>query len=714
MRGPRGHRVVAFLVGLLVVVGGLAAFEGGASAAAYNGPWSVTMSRESSGANLQFDDTNAVLTNSSTSSLVKLDVSGGPTGSSFDLEFQAPTKTTMAAGWYPDAQRYPFQEAGRPGMSVTVGSSGCNEVTGSFEVRDIAWSSGTLTKLWLLYEHHCEGGERADFGEIRFGMPAASTDVEPHAVHWPDTYPAAQSKVVPVLVRQRGTSVGSVSAVALEGAHRQDFTIRSDECTGRSLDEGQSCLVNVRFAPQSPGPRTALLRITTSTGTLRVPLDGYGIPGTTDWSMQSDSGDYIGGGRTYHYTTATDLVNFLGSRTRVSGSVDAANGESWGGTFVPAQGDILVQGSTYPNAHRYPFNGTGAGMDVDGEGRGCNKLVGDFTVNQVGFTGTGALDRLDLTFEQHCEEQTPALHGRLRYRARADYTAPARVTNATATRTSSTTAHLAWTNPADADRAATVVRYMPDTSAPPTNPTVGNLAYTGNGSSVDLSGLTAGRAYSVGIFTYDSTGNVSSARVVTVTGSYAPVLTFTASPTTLTYGAAVTMSGRLTDPAGAAVASARVHVQYRSIGTTTWKTLVSGTTSSTGQITTSIKPSGTRDFRLLADAVGQLPSVTSPVRRVNVAPKITAALAGKSSILLGQTATVTGSLAPSHPGHAVLLQAYYSGAWHTVKSATLSSSSTYSVSYTPTSKGARTFRVYHSADTDHLAGVSPNLTLTVG
>ena len=540
MREARGHRVVAFLVGLVVVVGGLAAFEGGASAAAYSGPWSVTMSREAGGANLQFDDTNAVLTNSSTSSLVKLSVSGGANGSSFDLEFQAPNEATMAAGWYPDAQRYPFQDAGRPGMSVTVGSSGCNEVTGSFEVREVAWSSGKLTKLWLLYEHHCEGGEKADFGEIRFGMPTASVDVEPHAVHWPDTYPAAQSTVVPVLVRQRGTSVGSISAVALEGAHPQDFAIRSDECTGQSLDEGQSCLVNVRFAPRSPGPRTAVLRITTNTGALRVPLDGYGIPGTTDWSMQSDSGDYIGGGRTYHYTTATDLVTFAGSRTRVSGGVDAANGESWGGTFVPAQGDILVQGNTYPNAHRYLFSGTGAGMDVDGEGRGCNKLVGDFTVDQVGFTSTGALDRLDLTFEQHCEEQTPALHGRLRYRARADYTAPARVTNATATRTSNTTAHLTWANPADADRAGTVVRYLPDTTAPPTNPTVGNLAYTGNGTSVDLSGLTAGRTYSVGIFTYDATGNVSAARVVTVTGSYVPTLSFTTSATTLTYGAAVT------------------------------------------------------------------------------------------------------------------------------------------------------------------------------
>ncbi|MGW0230859.1 fibronectin type III domain-containing protein [Actinopolymorpha singaporensis] len=693
---------------MLVVAGGLAVFEGGASAAAYSGPWSVTLSREGSGANLVFDETNAVLTNSSTSNLVNLDVSGG--GSSYDFEFQAPDKAAMAAGWYPDAQRYPFQEAGRPGMSV---AGGCNEVTGSFEVRDIAWSSGTLTKLWLLYEHHCEGGEKADFGEIRFGMPTASTDVEPHALHWPDTYPGGQSKVVPVLVRQRGTSAGSVSAVALEGANPQDFAIRTDECTGQTLDEGQSCLVNVRFAPQAPGPRTAVLRITTNARTIRVPLDGLGVAGTTDWSMQSDSGDYIGGGKTYHYTTDTDIVAFSGSRTLVSGGVDAANGDSWGATFVPAQGDILVQGNTYPDAHRYPFNGTGAGMNVSGEGRGCNKLVGDFTVDQVGFTSTGTLDRLDLTFEQHCEEGTPALHGRLRYRARADYTAPARVTNATATRTSGTTAHLTWSNPADADRAGTVVRYLPDTSAPPTDPTAGHLAYTGNGTSVDLSGLASGRTYSVGIFTYDSTGNVSSARVVTIPGSYAPTLSFTTSATSLTYGGAVTMSGRLTDPQGGALPSIPVHVQYRSLGSSAWKTLVSGTTSSTGQITASIKPSATRDFRLLSDASEQYASATSPVVRVNVAQKVTAA-SDKSSILLGQTLTITGSVAPSHAGGTVLLQAYYSGAWHTVKSATLSSSSTYSVSYKPSSKGSKPFRVYRSADTDHLANVSPSLTVTVG
>ncbi|MGW5362965.1 hypothetical protein [Actinopolymorpha pittospori] len=50
------------------------------------------------------------------------------------------------------------------------------------------------------------------------------------------------------------------------------------------------------------------------------------------------------------------------------------------------------------------------------------------------------------------------------------------------------------------------------------------------------------------------------------------------------------MSGRRTDPQGAALPSKPVHVQYRSIGSTGWKTSVSGATWSAGQITTSTSP----------------------------------------------------------------------------------------------------------------------------
>ena len=46
-------------------------------------------------------------------------------------------------------------------------------------------------------------------------------------------------------------------------------------------------------------------------------------------------------------------------------SVDGANGDWWYLDFVPSDGDILAPG-TYADATRYPFNGTGPGLDVYG------------------------------------------------------------------------------------------------------------------------------------------------------------------------------------------------------------------------------------------------------------------------------------------------------------------------------------------------------------
>jgi hypothetical protein len=702
---------------VLAVVAGLVFVNVSAHAqATFTGPWSITMVSESGdwiggGAERFFDDANGALQVAEGGWAVYLQASGGTYGESFSLTFQAGGGRVLSPGWYPDAQRAGFQAAGRPGMDISGEGRGCNQIAGNFEVRDIAWSpTGTLQRLWLIYEQHCEGGIRALFGEIRIGMIVGAADVESDAVRWPEIHPGAQGEAVPVRVRQIGASVVGVSGVTLGGAHPQDFTIRSDGCTGRILGEGDACLVYVRFAPKSPGPRSAVLRLATDATTFQVGLDGYGVPGVTDWQMTSDPGDYIGGGQTYLYTSAVDTIGYSGAAQYVSGGVDAANGDWWGASFVPAQGDVLVEGATYPDAHRYPFNGSGPGMDVSGNGRGCNTLVGTFTVNQIGFSSAnGALDRLDLNFEQHCEGATPALRGRLRYRARADVTPPAQATEVTAARTSDTSAHLSWVNPSDGDYAATVVRYLPGAQAPGLA-TVGRLAYTGRGTAVDVSGLSAGRAYAFAVFTYDSTGNVSRARVVIVQGSARQKITV--APTTITYGSSASVKGILTDLDGVPLAGRTTRLQSRPPGTATWTTVRTLTTASTGTVSTSVKPAANREYRLISDATSAYAAAPSAAVLVKVRQKVTAALSA-SSITLGQTVTIKGSVAPNHAGQSVILQRYYSGAWHTVKTATLTSTSTYSFSYRPGSTGTRTLRVYRPADADHAAGTSPTMKLTI-
>jgi hypothetical protein len=168
--------------------------------------------------------------------------------------------------------------------------------------------------------------------------------------------------------------------------------------------------------------REAWLRVADSAGGVTdVPLEAFAYGGTTGLTMQSDAGDWVGHGQSYSYGP-TSSYGISGSRSGVHVSVDGVNGDWWYLDFVPSSGDILAPG-TYDGATRYPFNGTGAGMSIDGNGAGCNELDGSFTVNELTFSD-GAVRTMSLAFVQHCEHATPALHGTISFRA-GDRTPPA-------------------------------------------------------------------------------------------------------------------------------------------------------------------------------------------------------------------------------------------------------------------------------------------------
>jgi HYDIN/CFA65/VesB-like, Ig-like domain len=74
--------------------------------------------------------------------------------------------------------------------------------------------------------------------------------------------------------------LGDASSFSLQRG--QDF------CTGSTIAAGDSCHVNVLFGPlSSPGPKTATLELTDTTGTVDVPLTGTGFSGTLSVNQSS-------------------------------------------------------------------------------------------------------------------------------------------------------------------------------------------------------------------------------------------------------------------------------------------------------------------------------------------------------------------------------------------------------------------------------------------
>lgn len=123
---------------------------------------------------------------------------------------------------------------------------------------------------------------------ITYGLPVASPSTQSLTFDsQPQSTVSASQKVV--LTDTGGASL-RVSGLTFSGPDAGDFLVSSNDCEGDELDPGVSCEVNVAFAPQAQGPRTAALDIETTdpnspatvalTGTGgQLPQGPQGVPG---------------------------------------------------------------------------------------------------------------------------------------------------------------------------------------------------------------------------------------------------------------------------------------------------------------------------------------------------------------------------------------------------------------------------------------------------
>jgi hypothetical protein len=134
----------------------------------------------------------------------------------------------------------------------------------------------------------------------------------------------------------------------------------------------------------------------------------------TFFSFNSQPGDYIGQGTQQTFTPADSTFNESYDGSLVSVTVNSSTGGFWDVELAAPPGQPLVPG-TYTGAVRAAFRGPGQpGIDVFGDGRGCNETFGTFTVNTAVYGPSNYVQTFDATFEQHCESSdAPALFGEI-------------------------------------------------------------------------------------------------------------------------------------------------------------------------------------------------------------------------------------------------------------------------------------------------------------
>ncbi len=78
--------------------------------------------------------------------------------------------------------------------------------------------------------------------------------------------------------------------------------------------------------------------------------------------------------------------------------------------------ETLVTPGFYPDATRWPFMGSGAGLSLIGEGRGDNTLTGYFDVLQADYDNSGQIQSFAADFVQYDEgNQNAWIDGSIRY-----------------------------------------------------------------------------------------------------------------------------------------------------------------------------------------------------------------------------------------------------------------------------------------------------------
>lgn len=127
----------------------------------------------------------------------------------------------------------------------------------------------------------------------------------------------------------------------------------------------------------------------------------------------SEPGDYVGAGGAGQFTASNATFSGLAEENGrvVHVTIEGANGDVWTTRFAAEAGRSLSPGMYVGAARSSLHTGTGPGIDVGGAGRGCNSTSGAFVVHTIEFGPQHTLQKLHVTFEQHCENATSALRG---------------------------------------------------------------------------------------------------------------------------------------------------------------------------------------------------------------------------------------------------------------------------------------------------------------
>lgn len=368
------------------------------------------------GAQLAFDTaTDATVGQATaTSSLVEFGVGRTSVGQGADLRLTSEPGHPLHTGVYVSDGSLTV-----PRLALTVNNGNADEsmssddgVPTTFVIRDIASdSTGTVTRLDVVFSFYPNRARDGHFGELRYGEPEPKDHVDSATVlNYPLTPVGAPPIRANEVIDNTSAAPLAVSAAGISGSDAGQFTILSDGCAaGGLLAPGESCPVVVAYRPTEAGQHAAQLQLRIADQTDTVDLTGqspFGYTGIITWGD-----DYPDGGGVHHVAEGETQWTLNGNAHNFNAVAfhltDYFSTYLYMVTFSAPSGQLPTLGH-HPFTN--PFTPDAYGLNVSREGHGCSSTGGTLNVKRMDLAADGATPiAMDIAFALTCYEGSPGV-----------------------------------------------------------------------------------------------------------------------------------------------------------------------------------------------------------------------------------------------------------------------------------------------------------------
>jgi hypothetical protein len=279
--------------------------------------------------------------------------------------------------------------------------------TGTFTIKTIsADASGTVQVLDASFSQQCPSSVGTTWvqGEIRYNAPPPTpvllTSTNPETV-------AGEPVTLNAFVDDlgAGTPTGSVTffdsgnplaTVPVDGDGTAIFRTSS-------LSTGQHTLT-ARYLgdPNHPAATSS-------------PVQQQIDSNTSSYYFVSQAYDWVGNGATASYIPTSPTTMMLSGTPLDLKFTVTTSTENWTVEMAAPVPGVLLPGVTYNNAVMPAGRGSSPGLDVSGDGRGCDTATGSFTINKLVIGPSGGIAIFDATYTFHCEGLSPDSSGVVKY-----------------------------------------------------------------------------------------------------------------------------------------------------------------------------------------------------------------------------------------------------------------------------------------------------------